>query len=269
MEQHLIADDESAVRAARRRDRRIGIASVATALIVWAIVTNIGLVSHNTLPTPQKFAATLAGFVQHGYSGKSFLVNVGDSVFRAMTGLFFGILLGVPLGLFMGYDSRLNAALMPLIAFLRPIPALAFIPLVIIYFGIGELSKIIVIWIAAFLYMTLYASTGVRNVSREYFLLGLNLELSKWRMFKDIVFPAALPYIIAGIKTATALSWAIVVAAELIAAQAGLGYVIMDSSTFFNIPLVYVGIALIGAIGFALEMLTTLLERKILHWVGR
>ncbi len=247
----------------------ISVTSVLVVLVVWAATTNLGLVSGKALPTPQVMVKSLTEFILDGYQGKPFVEHVGYSILRAMSALALGVLCGVPLGLLIGYYPRLAAVLNPFISFLRPIPALAFIPLVILYLGIGELSKVSVIWLAAFLYMTLYASTGVRNVPREYVLLGQNLELSKWEFFRRVIFPASLPYVIAGLKTATALSWAIVVAAELIAAQAGLGYMIMDAATFFNLPFVCVGILFIGGIGLLLEAITNALERRVLHWVGR
>lgn len=251
-----------------KKTRWISVLSVISILALWTLATNLGLVSGKSVPAPQTILAAVWEFIRVGYQGKSFLDNVGHSIFRAMAGLTLGVALGVPLGLLMGYHPRLNAAASPIIGFLRPIPSLAFIPLVILYLGIGETSKISVIWLAAFLYMTLYAATGVRNVKRDYLLLGRNLELSQWQLFRTVIFPASLPYIIAGLKTATALSWAIVVAAELIAAQSGLGYMIMDASTFFNLPFVCVGILFIGGIGLLLELATNLIERKVLHWSG-
>lgn len=248
--------------------RWISVGTVLAILAAWAAATNLGLIGGRSLPTPQAIVGALWEFITVGYQGKSFLDNVGHSIFRAMAGLTLGVALGVPLGLLTGYHPRLNAMVSPIIGFLRPIPSLAFIPLVILYLGIGEISKVAVIWLAAFLYMTLYASTGVKNVKRDYILLGQNLELSQWDLFRTVIFPASLTYIIAGLKTATALSWAIVVAAELIAAQSGLGYMIMDASTFFNLPFVCVGILFIGGIGLLLELFTNQLEKRVIHWAG-
>lgn len=249
-------------------NRWVSVASVMVVIAMWTIASNTVFLAGHNVPTPQAILHAVWEFVTVGYQGKSFWDNVGHSLFRAMTGLILGVALGVPLGLLIGYRPFLNAIVSPIIGFLRPIPSLAFIPLVILLFGIGEFSKVAVIWLAAFLYMTLYAATGVRNVRRDFLQLGHNLELSQWQLFRSIIFPASLSYIIAGLKTATALSWAIVVAAELIAAQSGLGYMVMDASTFFNLPFVCVGILLIGGIGLLLELATNVLERKLVHWAG-
>lgn len=274
----MLVDSEARVAAAecgaRPRTRRqwfstaaISWLSLAAVLLVWLVVTYLGLVDPLILPLPQALAATAWSFLVEGYARKPFYEHIGYSIFRTMTGLFLGILCGVPVGLLMGYFPRVNAALMPLFAFIRPIPAIAFIPLVILYFGIGEFSKILVIWNAAFLYMVLNTSMGVRAVPQSYILAGLNFGLSRWTLFRKVVLPSAVPFILTGIKTAMALSWAIVVASELIAAQAGLGFLIMDASIFFRIPYVYLGIIIIGLIGILLELIVIRIEGRLLHWV--
>lgn len=214
-------------------------------------------------------ATTFRDFVVDGYAGAPFWEHILSSLYRTLTGLFFGILLGVPVGALMGMSSKINAALMPLFGFIRPIPALAFIPLVIMYFGIGEFPKILLIWIAAFLYMVLNTAAGVRAVPANYLLAARNMGLSQIRIFSRIILPSAVPFIMTGIKTATALSWAIVVAAELVAAQSGVGFMISDASTFFRIPYVYVGLIIIGLIGLALELATVALEKRATHWVSQ
>ena len=146
---------------------------------------------------------------------------------------------------------------------------IAFIPLVILYFGIGEFPKILLIGAAAFWYVVLNTSNGVRSVPVDLVRAALNLGVRRDQLFFRVIFPAALPHVMTGIKTATALSWAIVVAAELVAAQEGLGYLIMDAATFFRVPYVYLGIIIIGVIGLLLEVVTVAIENRVLHWRGR
>jgi NitT/TauT family transport system permease protein len=187
---------------------------------------------------------------------------------RALGGFSLAVLIGIPVGLLIGYSWIISAVLAPIFAFLRPIPAIAFIPLVILYFGIGETSKIAVVFMTSMLYLILNVAEGVKSVPRNLIRVAENLGVSRWQIFTSVIFPGALPSIMTGIKVATAVSWALVVAAELVAAQEGLGYIIMDSSTFFRINYIYIGIALIGLIGLALERLETLLQRRYIHWVG-
>jgi ABC-type nitrate/sulfonate/bicarbonate transport system permease component len=241
----------------------------ALLLALWWAITRLGWVDPVTLPSPETFLGTLTDFVTKGYAGKSALTHVAASVVRTFTGLAGGILLGIPVGLLIGYNPVANAVLGPIFAFIRPVPPIAFIPLVILYFGIGEFPKILLIGAAAFWYVVLNTSNGVRSVPEDLVRAALNLGVRQHQLFFRVILPAALPQVMAGIKTATALSWAIVVAAELVAAQEGLGYMIMDGATFFRVPYVYLGIVIIGVIGLILEGVTVAIERRVLHWRGK
>jgi NitT/TauT family transport system permease protein len=163
----------------------------------------------------------------------------------------------------------LEAAFAPWFAFLRPIPAIAFVPLVILWFGIGEFSKISVIFLSSFLYITVSTIAGVKSVPVQVLRAGYSLGALDRRSFLYVVLPAALPQIMVGIRLGSAISWTLVVAAELVAAQQGLGYMIMDASTFFRVKDVYVGLIVIGLIGFLLEAIIAGVERRLVHWSGK
>ena len=238
-------------------------------LLLWSLVTGFGLVDAVVLPSPATMWATLSDFIANGYADKPASTHILASVYRTFVGLISGIFLGVPVGLVIGYYRTANAMLGPLFSFIRPVPPIAFIPLVILYFGIGEFPKILLIGMAAFWYIVLNTSNGVRSVPVDLIRAAQILGVRQHQLVLRVIFPAALPYVMTGVKTATALSWACVVAAELVAALAGLGYMIMDAATFFRIPFVYLGIFLVGVIGLMLEILTNVLERRLLHWLGR
>ena len=152
---------------------------------------------------------------------------------------------------------------------MRPIPALAFIPVVIIWFGIGQTGRIVVIATTAFLYSVMGVVAGVRSVPQSYLRVAKNYQLSRRTTILRVVCPAALPQMLIGLRTGMALAWAVVVAAELIAAQHGLGYMIENASTFFRVNTVYVGITIIGIIGVGIEAIFALVNHRLLHWVGR
>jgi NitT/TauT family transport system permease protein len=258
----------------RRAARRFGEALLswtapAILLGAWFLGTHFGWIDPFILPSPVVIGKGLWTFITKGHEHHSFLAHVLASLFRTSTGFLVGLVLGVPVGLMMGYFPAVNALLAPLFAFIRPIPVIAFIPLVILYFGIGELSKILLISATAFWYIVLNTANGVRSVPTTLIQAAENLGLTRRQLFRSVILPGSMPFIMVGIKTTVALSWAVVVAAELIAAQQGLGHVIMDAGTFFNIPLVYIGIGLIGLIGLALERIVTAVERRVLHWQGR
>lgn len=251
-----------------RRDRATYVTStvsVVSLFAAWTVITMSGLVSD--VPSPQELASTFVISLTDGYSGTPLLGHVWASVRRALSGLTLGVALGVPTGLVVGYFPNVNAALKPVLSFIRPIPALAFIPLIILYLGIGEVSKVFVVFVPAFLYMVLNTSAGVRSVPGNYLRAALNLGIPRITFFRLVILPYAMPFILTGLRTAVALSWAVMVAAELIAAQSGLGFMIMDASVFYRLPDLYLGLVLIGLIGIAFELLLDVLEKRTLHWV--
>lgn len=243
--------------------------TIAAILLLWYALTGLGLVNPFVLPSPGALLREVGELLAHGYAQKPLSEHVLSSLIRTFVGLGLGLLIGIPLGLLMGVNRTLFAILSPIFSFMRPIPPIAFIPLMILYFGIGEFSKIFLIFLAALWYVVLNASAGVRAIPAELLRAGRNQGLTPAQLFRHVIFWAALPEIMTGVKTATAISWAIVVAAELIAAQAGLGFMVMDAATFFRVPDVYVGIIIIGLIGLALDLFVRTLERSLLHWQGR
>jgi NitT/TauT family transport system permease protein len=232
------------------------------------VATGTGLVSREAIPSPTDLAAEFGVLLKTGYSGSPLWAHVLASMARTLVGLVFAIIVGVPLGLLIGYSRPVSAALEPFLSVLRPMPAIAFIPLVILYFGIGEFSKIVLIFFTSMLHMVLHASAGVRAVPRELLRVANNYGLSKAQLFRRVILPASLPHILTGIRTTTAISWALVVAAELVGAQQGVGYMIMDAATFFKIADIYIGLVLIGLIGFVLEAVVRQIESRLLHWRG-
>lgn len=252
-----------------RRSSLISWGTVAAILLLWWVVTALGLVKPFILPSPGDLIMELRALVAQGYAQKPLSEHVFSSLARTFTGLGLGLAVGIPLGLLMGANGTLFAILSPIFSFMRPIPPIAFIPLMILYFGIGEFSKVFLIFMAALWYVVLNASAGVRAVPQDLLRAAQNLGLTQAQIFRHVLFWAALPHIMTGLKTATAISWAIVVAAELIAAQAGLGFLVMDAATFFRVPDVYIGIIIIGLIGLTLEAITRAVERSLLHWQGR
>lgn len=256
-------------RAVEFRYAAIGGLTVVSVLALWAVVTSLFTISHLVLPSPAVMLDALGKLLRVGYSGKALHIHVVASLLRSLTGLVAGIVLAVPVGLLMGYSRTVNAVLVPIFGFFRPIPPIAFIPLMILWFGIGELGKVLLIFAASFNYTVLNSAAGMRAVPEQLIRAGMNLGLTRKQLFLSVMLPAAMPHIFTGIKTSTAVSWAIVVAAELIAAQEGLGFIIMDAGTFFRIADVFLGIVIVGAIGLFLETLISGIERRALHWQAK
>lgn len=258
------------IRLRSLRGPLISLTTILLVLVVWILVTDVfHLVRPIVLPGPRDIIEELGRLIERGYTNKPLWFHIRASLFRTLTGLLLGLAVGIPLGLLVGYYWFVSAIFTPFLGALRPIPPIAFIPLVVLYFGIGEFSKIILIFMAALWYVTLNTAAGVKSVPSDLMRAGRNLGLGQRQIFTHVILPSSLPYIMTGVKTATAVSWAIVVAAELVAAQQGLGYMVMDAATFFRVSDVYIGIALIGMIGLLLEIMISVAESRLLHWRGK
>lgn len=243
--------------------------AVISLLLLWALVSMSGKLPQGYLPTPMEMYREALGLLQDGYKHEPLWQHIGISLFRTLTGFVAGVTIGVPLGLLTGYSYTAGAIASPIMAFVRPIPPIAFIPMVVLYFGLGELGKVVLIFWTSFNYVHVNAHAGAANVPIAYLRAARSLGMSKSQVFAGVIFPAAIPQIFTGLKVAMALSWAVVVAAELTGAQSGLGYMIADSALTFRIPVVFIGIGLIGLIGLALNFAINWLESRLVHWRGR
>lgn len=256
--------------------RRLAVPSIAIStlavlglLVLWVVVSTSGWIPQGYLPTPREIGEELRTLFTEGYKNVPIWDHIRISLYRTLAGFLIGIALGIPLGLVTGYSRVGGAIVSPIMAFIRPIPPIAFIPMVVLYFGLGELGKVVLITWTAFNYVHVNAHAGAANVPIAYQRAAQANGLTRAQTFFRVVFPAAIPQIFTGLKVAMALSWAVVVAAELVGAQAGLGYMISDAALTFRIPTVFIGIALIGAIGLLLNVTLNLLEARIVHWKGR
>ena len=245
------------------------IGAIVLLFVVWFAVSHSSFVKPGYLPTPEELGKTFFELMRDGYQGKPLYEHIGISLFRTLTGFLLGVVVGVPVGLLSGYSRRAGAMISPIMAFIRPIPPIAFIPMAVLYFGLGEVGKIVLIFFVSFNYVQTNAQAGAANFPIAYRRAAETLGLTRMQTFTNIVMPGALLQIFTGLKVALALSWAVVVAAELVGAQSGLGFMISDAALLFRIPVVYIGVAMIGAIGLILNLALNALETRIVHWKGR
>ncbi len=243
--------------------------SVLFLTLLWIAVSTSGWLPQGYLPTPREMGAELQTLFTVGYKNISIWQHMGISLFRTLTGFVLGVALGIPLGLLTGYSRVGSAMVSPIMAFIRPIPPIAFIPMVVLYFGLGEVGKVVLIFWTAFNYVHVNAHAGAAGVPIAYQRAAQSIGLTRAQTFFRVVLPSAIPQIFTGLKVAMALSWAVVVAAELTGAQSGLGFMISDAALTFRIPAVFIGIALIGAIGLMLNVMLNLMETWLVHWKGR
>ncbi|AXN40881.1 ABC transporter permease [Peribacillus butanolivorans] len=258
------------VKVKRRKLSPERIVSVCTPLVMLLLWWMVSLaVGEKYLTSPGKIVTTMGVLFTDGYVGTNLTTHIVASLFRTIGGYVLAILLAIPIGLWMGMNKYVSAILSPVFAVIRPIPAIAFLPLFIMWFGIGEVARVMLIFMSAFLYIVLNTFSGVKTIPNGLIQAAKNLGANRIQLFSKVIFPATLPSIMTGLKAGLAVSWAIVVAAELMAAQEGLGYMIMDAATFFRMPVVYVGIVLIGLIGLILENIISIIEKKSCHWSGK
>ena len=194
--------------------------------------------------------------------------HITASLFRVATGFGLAFLVAVPLGLWMGWVSSAFYTLNPLFQMLRPISPIAWIPLAILWFGVGNMSPIFLIFISSVFPMMVQTTVGVRTIDRRYLRAAANFGVSRSVLFREVVIPAVLPEIIIGMRIGLGVAWLVVVAAEMVALNSGLGYLIMDSRNAGNrYDLVIASMIIIGVIGLLLDGVTRLLEgMKTVKW---
>jgi taurine transport system permease protein len=249
--------------------RLVSAITIAVALLVWSISAELQLVSPVFLPSPQAVAAKFVTVATTGYVDATLLQHLAASLGRVFAALVFAILVGIPVGLAIGLSNIGRGIFDPLLEFLRPIPPLAYLPLVIIWFGIGEPAKILVIAIAMVAPIALSTASGVRGVQQDRLNAARSFGASRADVIRHVVLPSALPSIITGLRIALGAGWTTLVAAELVAATRGLGFMIQSAAQFLVTDVVMMGIFVIAAVAFVLEFAIRKLERLLVPWAGR
>lgn len=221
------------------------------------------------LPPPEAVLKRLGEISNDGYRDSTLWEHLGFSLFRVIAGFFFGALIGIPLGYAMGLSNWFRGWFDPIVEFMRPVPPLALIPLVIIWAGIGEVGKIILLFLAALWIMAIASRAGVSGVAISKVHAAYSLGASKFQIMRYVIVPNSLPEIFTGARVAMGVCWGTVVAAELVAAEKGAGMMIMVASKFQLTDIVLMGIILIGVIGFGIDILMRMAEKKLVPWKGR
>lgn len=221
------------------------------------------------LPAPEAVWTRVTEIATVGYRNSTLAEHLGYSLFRVIVGFVLGALVGIPLGYAMGLSNWFRGWFDPIVEFMRPVPPLALIPLVIIWAGIGEVGKIILLFLAALWIMAIAARSGVSGVRISKVHAAYSLGASKWQIMRHVIVPNSLPEIFTGARVAMGVCWGTVVAAELVAAEKGAGMMIMVASKFQSTDIVLMGIILIGIIGFTIDMLMRQAEKWLVPWKGK
>ncbi|MEM7243648.1 MAG: ABC transporter permease [Pseudomonadota bacterium] len=221
------------------------------------------------LPPPEQVWSRFVSLNNEGYQGISLWEHLFWSLYRVILGLFLGCLFGIPLGYAMGLNSWLRSWFDPVVEFMRPIPPLALIPLVIVWFGIGEQGKIVLLFLAALWIMVIAARSGVADVNISKIHAAYSLGTTRRQLMRHVIVPNSLPQIFTGARVAMGVCWGTVVAAELVAAEKGIGKMIIAASKFQQTDIILVGVIIIGIVGMGIEVLMRKMENRLIPWKGR
>lgn len=244
----------------------VGLTLLVVVLSIWQIASTSGWISPVFLPPPTAVANAFVRLVQKGYVDSTLWQHAGASLGRVFTALLFAVLIAVPAGLLIATSPIGRGVLDPVIEFLRPLPPLAYLPLVIIWFGIGEPSKILVIALSMIAPIAISTASGVRSASVSQVNAARSFGATRLQVLGHVLVPSALPSILTGIRIALGAGWSTLVAAELVAAARGLGYMIQSAAQFLVTDVVIVGILVISALAFIFEALLRFIERRFVPW---
>lgn len=247
--------------------------SLATALLLlflWWLSTASGWLPPLVLPSPaavgDAFLAAQRGQLQGGHT---LFEHFAWSSGRVLAGLLLACLTAIPLGLLMGVSRLARSVFDPPIEFYRPLPPLAYLPLIVIWFGIDETAKILLIYLACFAPLVVSARAGVRSASAEQINAAQSLGATRWQVLRHVILPAALPEILTGLRIAVGFGWTTLVAAELVAATVGLGQLVMNASNFLRTDIVLMGILVIGSVAGVFDLIMRQVERRLVPWKGQ
>ncbi|MGY5358336.1 taurine ABC transporter permease TauC [Cronobacter dublinensis] len=270
----VLINDNATRKPARRRRAAprpltISLATLGALLALWWAATALQLVSPLFLPAPQQVLRqliTIAG--PQGFMDATLWAHLGASLGRMLTALLAAALIGIPVGIAMGLNPTLRAILDPLIELYRPIPPLAYLPLMVIWFGIGETAKVLLIYLAIFAPVAMSALAGVKSAQQVRIRAAQSLGASRWQLLWHVILPGALPEILTGLRIGLGVGWSTLVAAELIAATRGLGFMVQSAGEFLATDVVLAGIAVIALVAFILELGLRALTRRLTPWHG-
>ncbi len=247
----------------------LSIASILGIIFIWWLVTWAGWVKPMFLPSPQAVLRKFFDVWTNGFTNTPFWEHVGISAARVFGAFLLACLVGIPLGIAMGMSPIVKGIFDPPIEFYRPIPPLAYLPLMIIWFGIDETSKVLLIFLSILAPVTLGARAGVKSAAIEQIHAAYSFGATRWQVMSQVILPSALPEILTAMRIGIGFGWTTLVAAEMVAATKGLGYMVLTASQFLQTSTVIMGIIVIAIIAYSFDLLMRLIEWKLVPWKGR
>lgn len=247
----------------------ISAVTVVALLFLWWLVTALGLMKPLFLPSPQAVLQRFVKVMNEGFGGATLWRHTAASLARVFGAFVLAAALAIPVGIGMGVNRIIRGIFDPPIEFYRPLPPLAYLPLTIIWFGIDELQKIVLLFLAMFAPIVLSTRAGVRSVAIEQIHAAYSMGASRAQVIAHVILPAALPEIITGLRIGIGVGWTTLVAAEMVAATAGLGFMVLSAAEFLVTEVVILGIVMIGVVAYLFDLFLRWMERVLVPWKGK
>lgn len=246
--------------------------STATVLLIfllWYTVAKLKIFPEYFIPAPASVLDSFLEITLAGYRGGTLLQHLGDSLFRVVTGFILACIIAVPLGMFMGYNWKIKAIFDPIVEFYRPLPPLAYYTILVIWLGIGNESKITLLFLAAFPPLSISAMSAVASVPRERIQTAQSLGAGKLKIFSHVIFPSCLPGIFTGMRVSIGFTYTTLVSSEIVAATSGIGWMVLDAGKFLRGDVMFMGIIVMGITGIILDRIIRIAEKLIIPWKGK
>lgn len=250
-------------------EKILTIGTIVIILFLWIIVSTLGLVDQNLVPTPQSVFAAFVDIMENGYKNYTLLEHLGESMKRLMIAFLFASVTAVPLGLLSGCNSKVRAIFEPVIEFYRPLPPLAYYTLLILWMGIGNESKISLLFLACFAPAYISCVSAVVKIKEDYINSAYTVGANKMQVIIHVIFPVCLPDIFTGLRTSLGVTYTTLVSAEMVAANSGIGWMVLDASRYLRSDIIFLGIIIMGITGILLDKGIQLIEYKVVPWKGK
>ena len=247
----------------------ISLTTIGLMAVLWYIATNYGWIKPIFLPSPQATYLQFYEYLTGIANDRPLWEHFAASMLRVFSAFALGCVTAIPIGIAMGMSRVWKGIFDPPIELLRPLPPLAYLPLIIIWFGIGEVPKVLLIFLSCFAPLAMAARSGMRSASQEQMNAAYSMGASYGQVIRHVVLPAAMPEILVGMRVSIGLGWSTLVAAELVAANVGLGQMVLNASNFLRTDIVVMGIIVIGSVAYLFDLLMRWVEDKVVPWRGK
>lgn len=250
-------------------EKALTLGTIAAVFVLWEAATSLQWVDPKLIPSPQSVWAAFLDISKNGYKNHTLLQHIGASLGRLLAAFLLAAAAAVPLGLASGYSSKVRAVLEPIVEFYRPLPPLAYYTILVLWLGIGNGSKIALLFLACFAPVYVSCVSAVVKVNEDLLDCAYAVGANRRQVFFHVVFPACLPDVLTGLRTALGVGYTTLVSAEMVAATSGIGWMVLDASRMLRSDIVFLGIIIMGLTGILMDRGLRLLERWLVPWKGK